>query len=320
MSFQLSEARIPFGVKKDTGVIVAVSEVASGSACECICPACSTPLIAKKGDHNVWHFAHESRGTFETTRDACEHSLFVSLKLMARQHYQDAKRMALPAYSLQRSGQHNKRTEEVTAARTIEFGQVDVETALEGVAVDAAISVVSSNGTVFKLGVVLTYPSHDFPVERFAEGEWRAKPVGFVEVDLQHIWACFKTHRTQFREALAALLFEQIESKRWHLHPKQFIARDRLHKAVEEEDKRIDALMSTVAQHPRPMPWSYYTPPGRANHHQSAMRHYGCKGCRVRWACLPANTLYCLQCLEAGGVTDLGVASKDAPMGLMPWV
>lgn len=36
-----------------------IADVASGRACGCICPACRSPLIAKKGDILEWHFAHE---------------------------------------------------------------------------------------------------------------------------------------------------------------------------------------------------------------------------------------------------------------------
>ena len=37
-----------------------VDEVAKGGDCGCFCPACRSPLIAKKGRINEWHFAHES--------------------------------------------------------------------------------------------------------------------------------------------------------------------------------------------------------------------------------------------------------------------
>lgn len=48
-----------FGRRKD-GVMVAVDEVARGLACECSCPACGSPLIAKQGEIKTWHFAHSA--------------------------------------------------------------------------------------------------------------------------------------------------------------------------------------------------------------------------------------------------------------------
>ncbi|BBH12957.1 competence protein CoiA family protein [Chromobacterium haemolyticum] len=47
---------IPFGLKQ--GRIVDISEVERGLACECVCTACGGPLIARKGEVNVHHFAH----------------------------------------------------------------------------------------------------------------------------------------------------------------------------------------------------------------------------------------------------------------------
>jgi hypothetical protein len=41
------------------GVLVHISEVNAGLACGCICPNCSERLIAKKGEVNEHHFAHD---------------------------------------------------------------------------------------------------------------------------------------------------------------------------------------------------------------------------------------------------------------------
>lgn len=41
-------------------IIKFVGEVAGGADCGCCCPVCRSPLIAKKGLINEWHFAHES--------------------------------------------------------------------------------------------------------------------------------------------------------------------------------------------------------------------------------------------------------------------
>jgi hypothetical protein len=41
-------------------VLVSIANVARGLACECVCPACNGPLIAKKGQVNQHHFAHHN--------------------------------------------------------------------------------------------------------------------------------------------------------------------------------------------------------------------------------------------------------------------
>jgi len=37
-----------------------VGEVPRGAACDCICPVCASPLVAKQGGVKEWHFAHEA--------------------------------------------------------------------------------------------------------------------------------------------------------------------------------------------------------------------------------------------------------------------
>jgi len=43
-----------------TGEIRFVGEVPRGAACSCFCPICGSPLVAKQGQENEWHFSHEA--------------------------------------------------------------------------------------------------------------------------------------------------------------------------------------------------------------------------------------------------------------------
>lgn len=47
-----------YGIRN--GTLVTIDEVEKGLNCHCICPACKTPLIAKKGKLNQHHFAHSN--------------------------------------------------------------------------------------------------------------------------------------------------------------------------------------------------------------------------------------------------------------------
>jgi len=47
---------IPWGER--AGQLVHVDAVASGSGCGCVCPSCGDPLVAKKGESRIHHFAH----------------------------------------------------------------------------------------------------------------------------------------------------------------------------------------------------------------------------------------------------------------------
>ena len=90
---------IPFGLSEEDGRFLDVAEVPRGKRCGCICPSCKTPLIARHGNINEWHFAHASRTVYLKTETECEFSFYVSVRLMARQIVDDTLSMAFPAYT-----------------------------------------------------------------------------------------------------------------------------------------------------------------------------------------------------------------------------
>ena len=51
---------IPFGLHRDTGRFLDITEVSRGSACNCICPGCRTDLIARQGEVKLWHYSHST--------------------------------------------------------------------------------------------------------------------------------------------------------------------------------------------------------------------------------------------------------------------
>lgn len=57
----MSVVLIPFAQSSD-GRIVAADEVNRGADCRCICVECHKPLLARRGEIRVPHFADESSG------------------------------------------------------------------------------------------------------------------------------------------------------------------------------------------------------------------------------------------------------------------
>lgn len=49
-----------FAAMDSDGLIRFIGEVERGAACGCVCPVCESPLVAKQGSINEWHFAHEA--------------------------------------------------------------------------------------------------------------------------------------------------------------------------------------------------------------------------------------------------------------------
>lgn len=69
-----------------------IGEVERGAACDCFCPECGAPLLAKQGNEKVWHFAHEGG----RERPECEAGSVNLLRRLAMQHLRTQETIELP--------------------------------------------------------------------------------------------------------------------------------------------------------------------------------------------------------------------------------
>ncbi len=72
------------------GVITHISKVDRGKRCFCTCPHCEAPLVARKGEKNSHHFAHENR-------EDCGHGPETALHLRAKAILASSHTIALPS-------------------------------------------------------------------------------------------------------------------------------------------------------------------------------------------------------------------------------
>ncbi len=79
------------------GEIRFVGDVARGAACGCFCPACASPLVAKLGEVNEWHFAHASG----QERPDCVVGAVNLLRRLGVEHLNQLADLALPVYTEQ---------------------------------------------------------------------------------------------------------------------------------------------------------------------------------------------------------------------------
>lgn len=68
--------KLTYGLDEQ-GQLAHISEVERGDACGCLCPACNSPLRAKKGEVVQHHFAHVNA--------ECEHAVESALHLAAKE-------------------------------------------------------------------------------------------------------------------------------------------------------------------------------------------------------------------------------------------
>lgn len=76
------------------GAIRFIDDVVSGMACGCFCPACGSPLVAKKGAVKVHHFAHEA----SQERPECFAGALNLLRRIAVQFLREHGKPLLPPY------------------------------------------------------------------------------------------------------------------------------------------------------------------------------------------------------------------------------
>ncbi|MEO9228457.1 MAG: competence protein CoiA family protein [Devosia sp.] len=81
------------GIDKD-GNTRFVADVERGLDCGCFCEACGSPLVAKRGEINEWHFAHEA----SQERPDCIAGAMNLLRRVAIEHLQARETLVLPAY------------------------------------------------------------------------------------------------------------------------------------------------------------------------------------------------------------------------------
>jgi len=81
----MSDLLIPFGLHKITGEIVEPEDVVSGRACDCICPGCKAPILARHPKVNRSHFAHDSKHENAKPEEECPFSSAVAVAMMIRE-------------------------------------------------------------------------------------------------------------------------------------------------------------------------------------------------------------------------------------------
>lgn len=82
-----SDVLMPYALSNESGCIVSIQEVQQGNQCHCRCLACKTPVTARHGEINQWHFAHRTDQAF--TEQECRYSPVTALALILRQQLPD---------------------------------------------------------------------------------------------------------------------------------------------------------------------------------------------------------------------------------------
>ncbi len=97
-SMSKQSVQLEYGLRGEN--VISVYELTAtekGKACNCICPACGKPLIAKLGSHNRWHFAHDSAECNLATAQQ------TALHMLAKEIIEENKKLLFPSITFKRN-------------------------------------------------------------------------------------------------------------------------------------------------------------------------------------------------------------------------
>jgi len=217
---------IPFALSLDTNLLVDVADVQSGKKCDCICPSCNLPLIARKGDINEWHFAHDSQLIEKEQELSCDFSWAVAIKMMIKQILIEGSTLALPEYFIYFQGlgyQQKKQKIKVTAHSTIHYSKPE----LKSLACDITVEVKGK-----KLGIILL-TKHG---QSFGEASFDQALFGVLAISIEHVGYDDEGKViNHLRNHLQLLLESKTSTKHWLYHRREKAA---YLKATEQEKLR----------------------------------------------------------------------------------
>lgn len=306
---------IPFGQKSD-GSFVDIAHVEKGKNCNCTCPSCHMPLIAKQGDIKEWHFAHLSnKESIDRTENACEYSFFVSVHLMAMQLIKDHLSMALPALkgrifseSIRDCGGTSiSETFTVTETKNIKLSNVEVKKSVSGKVADI-VGIIGNYSFV----IVFSYPGREIPMEYENPAD---KKCGIIEVSLDATQSLFfdtKDSDKSYQEVLYEFIKNNIDEKRWLYHPRfqeaKVQAKQRLEAKKEEYinqyEQRQNKLPSFSDKSPDKVDVSLskalneklYTQSPFTSQQSTIKALYQCLNCQHEWTGLKVGPRTCPRC------------------------
>jgi hypothetical protein len=276
---------IPFGLRLPDKQFVDVSEVKRGRRCDCICPSCKTPLIARQGEINEWHFAHVSKGVSKETENECEYSFWVSVILMAKQVIQTAESINLPSLVMYTS---DAKEVNITEQQEVLLNDVKIEQKVSSVSVDAILKIGG-----YEIIVVFSAPHKliDNSVLNVVDGD----KSGVLEISLfdayQWLFGC--NNQGKYTQAIKLNILEKNNCKKWLYHPRKLIFEKRynIELSSDRHPRKLFIGNPSINSHSNVSLESYNLDSSKDKHYVKH-KQYKCVICHHNWF----GTNECINC------------------------
>jgi hypothetical protein len=187
--------KLPFGVKE--GNLVHISHVQRGIACGCVCPKCNHPLVARKGNITVHHFAH-----YQT--EQCKRAVETAFHLAAKNILSREGKIRLPSVYI--NFEANRHPIMLSPERTFILDQVKEEYHTQDIVPD--IMAVSGERSLL-IEIFVTHAIDDTKKNKI-----RRVGISAIEIDLSNVCRNFSYQQ------LEDVVVNGTENKHWIFNAK----------------------------------------------------------------------------------------------------
>lgn len=211
--------KLPFGLKDNK--LVQIFDVESGLKCNCFCPACGHPLVAKKGSVVMHHFAHHKQSD-------CQTALETSLHLAAKKVIEDAGYIMLPKV---RDDIFYLRQIELSDSMKLYFDKIYLEKRFDDFIPDI---IIEKNNKLLFVEIYVTHSVDGIKLDKIQKSK-----ISTIEVDLSK-----EKYQIDFNK-LKEQVVDSLENKKWLYNSK----RDDLHKKIINQSLKKIIIYRGLARH-----------------------------------------------------------------------
>jgi hypothetical protein len=217
----MSALLLPFATRITDSNLVSPDEVPRGAECNCLCPGCDRPVIARQGTEREWHFAHAKGGN-------CLQGYEVSVHEIAKQMIKHRRELLLPALDIEISatdsfGLRIEERKHVLNAKTVHLDECKTSQKRDEVTADVVGRVADR-----EILVEITVFHRLMPEKR---ARLIATGIASMQIDLSE----FKVAQAT-RAKIEVALFEKAMNRHWLHHP-------RMEEARKEIQAKLDAKL-----------------------------------------------------------------------------